>query len=315
MELRHLRYFVALAETLNFTRAAETLYISQSTLSQQIADLEQELGVKLFERTKRKVELTDAGREILNDTRHILAEVEVLSRTGSSTGGDSIAQRTVRVGIDTRAMGSQFLRKTISDRIFELRDEVDELKATFRNGEYDTILGGLKDGSLDIAFFLHQKPRVEGVDGIESCCLYPDELALAIRTPDELEEGVAGIKKVLARRGVTLLEGEGRGLLQAMRIFDELGVEPEIHFASDRQTMLLEANSGERAIVFPLGLASRQLIEGTRVLRFGVDEALLYVTAAWRTDNTNPFVDEIVAAVERAMEPWLEIRRKELAGV
>src|SRR4051812_50024334 len=62
MELRHLRYFDALAETLNFTRAAERLHVTQSTLSHQIKQLEEELGMPLFDRSGRHVRMTEAGQ-------------------------------------------------------------------------------------------------------------------------------------------------------------------------------------------------------------------------------------------------------------
>ena len=76
MELRHLRYFVAVAEELNFTRAAEKLGINQPPLSTQIRQLEKELGTPLFRRLPRGVELTDAGKLLLEQARIILKQVD-----------------------------------------------------------------------------------------------------------------------------------------------------------------------------------------------------------------------------------------------
>src|SRR6059036_2493105 len=81
MELRHLRYFVAVAELLNFTKAASRLRVAQPALSRQIRDLEEELGVTLLERSSRSVRLTDAGTAFTGEARAVLQRMEEAVQT------------------------------------------------------------------------------------------------------------------------------------------------------------------------------------------------------------------------------------------
>ncbi len=318
MELRHLRYFVALAETLSFTRAAETLYISQSTLSQQISALEEELGCKLFERNRRQTKLTSEGKALLAEAREVLGHVDALPAIARGGLAAPTQNESIHIGFDMRVLGSDFLRNAVTNRVMELRTTRPELHADFQSAEYDTVLHSLDEGKLDLAFFLHQQPnlakqRGAGPARLESRCLYEEELILAVRTPDKLEDTRECLEKVLMKRGVTLLEGEGRGMLQAVRIFEELELEPQIHFVSDRNAMLMELNCGERAIILPKGLLSRSAAADVQALRFRTPAAKLYVLAACQIGATNPLIAEVVHAVEEAMIPWMEIRAAELA--
>jgi DNA-binding transcriptional LysR family regulator len=96
MELRHLRYFLAVAEEQNVTRAAARLHVSQPPLSRQIRDLEQELGVQLFKRTAKSIELTEAGKIFLTEARAVLLRTDEAVQTIRAVASGSRGQ--VRIG-------------------------------------------------------------------------------------------------------------------------------------------------------------------------------------------------------------------------
>jgi len=95
MELRHLKYFVAVAETLHFGRAAKKLNIAQPPLSQQIMNLEEELGIKLFDRSRRNIQMTAAGSHFLNEVRQILLHVEQAAETARRIDGGKAGRLVV----------------------------------------------------------------------------------------------------------------------------------------------------------------------------------------------------------------------------
>jgi len=97
MELRHLRYFVAVAEELHFRRAAERLYVAQPAVSEQIRKLEEELGVRLFDRTQRSVSLTVAGTALLGEARRVLRQAELAQLAARNASEHAVEQ--LRIGL------------------------------------------------------------------------------------------------------------------------------------------------------------------------------------------------------------------------
>src|SRR6188472_1733908 len=96
MELRHLRYFVAVAEELHFRRAAERLHVAQPAVSEQIRKLEAELGVQLLARTQRSVALTPAGAAMLEEARRVLRQADAACHAAREAHGLALAQ--LRIG-------------------------------------------------------------------------------------------------------------------------------------------------------------------------------------------------------------------------
>jgi DNA-binding transcriptional LysR family regulator len=145
MELRHLRYFVAVAEDLHFGRAANRLHTSQSSLSQQIRNLETELKVDLLRRVKRHVELTSAGNRFLREARGILAAAERAAGLARETAREE-SQKIV-IGISPE-MDWAFLGKAL--RLF--RDHAPSVEVLFQNLTPDAQIAALRSGRIDIGF-------------------------------------------------------------------------------------------------------------------------------------------------------------------
>ena len=144
MELRHLRYFVAVAEELHFRRAAERLHIAQPAVSEQVRKLEAELGVRLLERTQRSVSLTDAGAAMLEEGRRVLVQADAAQRAARDAHDRTVGR--LRVGYLPDALPAAVPR--LLRRFSGMAPKV---RMTLETGSARRLIEDVREQRIDIA--------------------------------------------------------------------------------------------------------------------------------------------------------------------
>jgi len=176
MEMRHLRYFVTVAEELSFSRAAERLHVSQPSLSSQIKKLEEELGVGLFDRSRRRIRLTDAGRFFLEQSQRLFAELERDVRAVRRVGRGEVGRLTLGF---VPAAANDALPPLL--RVF--RGRFPDVELSMHEMNPGQLVDALHDKRIDAAFFYvpFEDPALEFATVLrESLVLVlPDEHPLA----------------------------------------------------------------------------------------------------------------------------------------
>jgi DNA-binding transcriptional LysR family regulator len=179
MELRHLRYFLAVAEELNFTRAAKRLNIAQPPLTQQIKALEAQMGVTLFDRSGYRVELTDAGRTFVPEVTRILTDVRNAVQRAQRAAAGKVGH--VRVGFTESASFNP--RVTTAFRNF--RSAYPEVEVSLEESPTTVLAAALRDGRVDAAFV---RPPLSIADGIALHLIDEEEMVVALSSAHPLAQ-------------------------------------------------------------------------------------------------------------------------------
>lgn len=171
MELRHFRYFVAVAEELNFRKASQRLHVSRPALSKQVKDLEEEIGVKLLNRDTVSVSLTKAGEIFLADAQKLLLQAEAaIERAIQAQSGHRGTLRIGSVGIIAR----DFLPKTLQ----QFRQRFPGVEVAFVEMLPTAQLEALETGKIDIGFAYGKE--AETMPKLRSLCVIESVLGVAV---------------------------------------------------------------------------------------------------------------------------------------
>ena len=294
MELRHLRYFVAVAEELHFGRAAKRLCITQQPLSRQIKDLEEELEVKLFYRTKRTVRLTEVGEIFLVETRKILQQADYAVELVQQASQGKIGQITV-------GFAGSALNIVLPTAVRQFKQLYPQVDLTLKRMQTPEQLLALDNGQIDLGL-LHPPINDEGLT-VET--IYREQLVVAL--PDNHSLAKDRSKPIslqqLANESFILFPRHIGSVLydQIINLCQQAGFSPNIiQEAIPQQTILglVAAGIGISLIHSSVrtlgrhGVVFQDLIESTPILETAV---------AWNSQATNPVLPSFVEIVRQTV--------------
>jgi DNA-binding transcriptional LysR family regulator len=291
MELRHLRYFVAVAESLHFGQAAAKLGIAQPSLSHQIRQLESELQTSLLRRTKRRVEVTEAGRLFLEEARDIIARADRAALLARRMARADAQRLRVGVGYCMDHIGVSLLVGKFNTQHQEVQIELKTLAVPVQ-------LGALREGRLDVGFV---RPPIDD-HALNAEVLIREPLIAALPPKHQLASrkrlalsALAGEPFILpALDGVPLFHG---AVLKACR---EAGFVPHAPHEADHLQMIL----GMVAAGAGVGLvpaAARKFNPGVVYRPLNPSPDSLETSIAWRQDDRSAMLNEFLHEARRTL--------------
>jgi DNA-binding transcriptional LysR family regulator len=296
MELRQLRYAVALSETLHFGRAAQRLYITQSALSQQIARLERELGAVLFERSSHHVRITPAGDALVERARVLLADVDVLH--GEVLDAAAGRSGTLRVGVfcDVTAELTPLIFNGVTAALPDIRLTVRELTMTDQ-------VSALREGDVDVAIL---NPPVDTPE-LEVDVLFEEPRVAMVASAHPLASAPSGTVADLLDEPFALA---APGAPEAWRSFwsvdDDRGApcRPAAEVRSVWEALMAVAHLGA-VDTFPVSAVRRMGYPGVTPVPLR-DATYASVGVATRAGDGNPAVHAFRAVARRVADEHLD---------
>ncbi|MEB0208203.1 LysR family transcriptional regulator [Pseudomonas sp. CCC3.1] len=295
MELRHLRYFIAVAEELHFGRAAQLLGISQPPLSQQIQALEQELGARLFERTNRRVALSEAGRLFLDEARQVLAQVDKAADVARRAQLGELGE--MKIGFTSSAP----FNSSIPQAIFAFRQAFPAVHLNLKEMSSRDVAEALVEESIEIGV-MRPFPLADSLVAVE---LFSEPLVAVIQAEHPLAEGSENglyIGALADEPFVFFPRSYGSGLYaQLLSLARQAGFSPHIaQEAGEAMTIIGLVSAGLGVSVLPASFQHMR-IKGVVYRPLLDTDASTAVWLVQRKGNPSPMAKAFAELVTRKM--------------
>ncbi len=290
MELRHLKYFVAVAEELNFRRAAEFVHIAQPALSQQIKQLEDELGVALFARSRHKVELTAAGKTFYTSAQMILREAK-------RAVADARAVEQGEAGRITLGFVSSAAISVLPSLLAFIRTQLPRAEVELKELAPGEQIDALYHDRLDLGLF-----HAELKDAMfETAVVSRERLIIALPSANRLaRHKQIDLREVAEETVIIPARHATAGYFERARsVFQAAGVMPErIYHTSLLQTGVLLVGAGLGISLVPESF-QRMKVQGVAYRPLTDAAPTIDLIAAWRRDNTSPLLGRMAEEIRK----------------
>jgi DNA-binding transcriptional LysR family regulator len=290
IELRHLRYFIAVAEELHFGRAAERLHIAQPPLSQQIRQLETELGFQLFHRTKRSVKLTEAGQVFFTESQRLLRQLAQAVEMGRQTSRGEVGQLVI-------GFVSSTAYNVLPDILRSFRATVPTVKLELHELTTDQQLQWLRENRLDVGLL---RPPVED-SAFQLSIIFQEPLVVALPETHPLATEIEISPQSLALESFIIFPRTlAPGLYdQIISFCQQAGFSPTIvQEAIQMQTIISLVAAGIGVAIVPLSLQNLQRT-GVVYKRFNQETPQAAIALIYKPDDTAPAVQKFLEIVQQ----------------
>lgn len=303
IELKQITAFLAVAQQSSFSKAAASMFFSQSALSKQIALLEADLGVKLFLRDKHSVYLTDAGSSFLPVALDLQERAEHAVNMLSNIESDIKTVRTISIGYEAGLVEEPFSRQVIMRSAAVHMREHPHVRVKMHRMEANGQAQGIISGDIDIAIYSSDQPLEESAHDsqITGVTLMSSDLVIVLPRSMCSEDDVVppgGSMKIYT------MENDFRAVAQCLAVLPNYGIRPSFYYCNDLMNVMLAAESGQGAVVMPLIMKSNLDLENVRI--FPVDRTLaaLYVNAIWKRGNNDPYTAALFSSIMEAYREY-----------
>jgi DNA-binding transcriptional LysR family regulator len=288
LELRYLQYFIAVADKLSFSRAAEREGIPQPRLSQQIKLLESELEVKLFDRSKHPIQLTHAGQSFLEDARATLMQLEQAVRQTQRIHEGEIGNLTI-------GFTSSIANSLLPDILRTFRRQYSKIRLTLKEEKSGVLTQKLRDRKLDIIFFYQYQKESDDSD-LEFMAIEQESLVLVLPKMHPLiSKSKIHFSDLADEEFIMPLHQIQSGLAEQIYLLcSQTGFVPKVAQEAIFMVTILGMVAGGIGIsILPSSVQSLQR-DGVIYRSIHEQTEITQLTAAWRHDNSSVVLQQFL---------------------